>query len=820
MADDTYSANTSIVGSTADSAEIETRICSKCGSPIPKNSYECDYCHSHYDNKTVQEFICKNCGKPVNNPENNYQCEDRNCKTVNSQYCIVGGATPIVVIAKPIIVRKNGESQKVPIAIGRVFADSEYRPELQELNYVDNGLDETDDDYYQYAVGRCFRYSKIRIELALPSGYKVWYTHVSFRNTYNGSDINSYEIYDEINKSDQIIEINNCPGSPYPICKENQILYIQVMVIPDESEEDDGVIKFSVTPNNSNWGTVSMMKEDKEFDGTCIYGDNFQIQAHPFKNYKFIGWAYEKHIHNDSSSSGDKEWIGDDFENPILTINIIDMIDHSEKDGDITYVKVKAIFEEMSNTEKEDQQQEIIDGSLDTNDKICHYLSTWSAAKHLINLYYPNSEFDQNLKEDDLVVISPVSENNIKLTFIGKTSNIIKSINNYQNSIDLYKTTYDSYTNSIEWCKTYTVNSIEDISLIVNNYNDIFSDKSDNYTLLGEKWCGLTRYNNPMDNPIKWINLLTSENFTNLYSSYAEKYNINILETEETNSGNKVIKLGYILFDDVNAGMFISNNPERLMFANIKTYLTNLNKETAKSKSFNGSSSVLDNIFYWMDSVQYPSKYDIPSLGYYNILGPNLYCTEMNHNILPNRSEYLYRYSGHIKPTFVEPKKNNIYIKKVVNQDESPDLYNDPDLNYSLSYPSIKYYPWDAIESAEKYTESEYKLPYEYKNTINNKSILLKPELVLEFNNVYANKVKNKVSGKDTGEVESYSYSSCSYKTIKDLILSKLAQEYNYNTIDNILYYIYDRYDINIDYEYASLTNINAYNYTIKMILK
>ena len=57
------------------------------------------------------------------------------------------------------------------------------------------------------------------------------------------------------------------------------------------------------------------------------------------------------------------------------------------------------------------------------------------------------------------------------------------------------------------------------------------------------------------------------------------------------------------------------------------------------------------------------------------------------------------------------------------------------------------------------------------------------------------------------------------YRAIKDMILERLATVYDIKTYDE-LDYIYNLYEVDIDFDYANEYNINEYVYKVKLILK
>ena len=173
---------------------------------------------------------------------------------------------------------------------------------------------------------------------------------------------------------------------------------------------------------------------------------------------------------------------------------------------------------------------------------------------------------------------------------------------------------------------------------------------------------------------------------------------------------------------------------------------------------------------------------------------------------------------GYIKPTFVSPDKNLMYTKRVVNDFKNTVFAKYAPTGYAQHYPSIGYYPFQSKQIVMTDLNSESQPIDPYGRTIEDPYIKKYEHRWFTYNKVLV------VDSKMSFRVESKPG-----KTIKDLIIDYLIDYYKLTGDNgdipitearNKAYYIYDLYDMTYDWEYKSLTEIDKYIYTIKLVLK
>jgi hypothetical protein len=229
----------------------------------------------------------------------------------------------------------------------------------------------------------------------------------------------------------------------------------------------------------------------------------------------------------------------------------------------------------------------------------------------------------------------------------------------------------------------------------------------------------------------------------------------------------------------------------------------------------------------WIISYDEPCSYVIPLLGYTNTNCPSINCTEIEHYKVNKALLPLVRYCGAIKPSFVTPDMNRIYLKKLLKKDDvSSSVYAKyAGKGFAQNYPSIGYYPWimlkqrvsdngrdvlRVIPSTSDIDANAIELlhPYEYKWYNDGLVLLLKPtiDMIIEYDTDDA-----------LEDVIDDGTSALEY-----LIKLRLAEIYNvdYEQSSDYINYIYDRYNWKSNWNYADNTSIKKYVYSIKLTLK
>ena len=193
------------------------------------------------------------------------------------------------------------------------------------------------------------------------------------------------------------------------------------------------------------------------------------------------------------------------------------------------------------------------------------------------------------------------------------------------------------------------------------------------------------------------------------------------------------------------------------------------------------------------------------SLLYDYIDSPNNKSNEIYYIKDDNTSNYVIRYDGKIKPTFVD-NRNTIFYKDYINENElGTSIYAKyGKLKYEPLYPSIDYC---AIKKSSNidYTylpEDIYNNDYEYSWFNNSKCLMLNPKITFKYNT----KDNTKVNG---------------IKKLDEIIVDKLKEYYNIEDNDiTKLNYIKNLYEYTNNLEYYSNTDINDYIYNITLTLK
>jgi hypothetical protein len=407
---------------------------------------------------------------------------------------------------------------------------------------------------------------------------------------------------------------------------------------------------------------------------------------------------------------------------------------------------------------------------------------------------------------------------------------------NYQDSIDIWTTIPSKTSAGWNWLYAEKINTLRQFQKIYNNP----SKKITSYTTLGDNWLNGIYFKKTIeDTRYRCIVLHTTDE--NLYNDCLEflgktddKNIINNIIIKESNDLkndiDKDIKIKYIIILD-----FVSNNTEilseDLIFKNFKKILSNWLK--------NHKNDDLSNIYKWMSSVEEPSVYTLSPLGYHRADGPSLKSTELNHYIMKDALYSLIRYDGHLQPCFVDITLNNYYTKKLVNDKNTrikkyklSDFTKYEDSGFKKVYPSRDYYPWNHYNiqksndlvcrnsDNQNYNFKDDK-NFEYRFFGNNQMIALKPNFIYNLYNVVVNDNGYHVTDKSTDKPDDIDKTPSSVKElIINNVLAKIYNIYPDDDSDDYLEYIYNKYDISVDWTYNTENNIKIYNYKITFVLK
>lgn len=106
--------------------------------------------------------------------------------------------------------------------------------------------------------------------------------------------------------------------------------------------------------------------------------------------------------------------------------------------------------------------------------------------------------------------------------------------------------------------------------------------------------------------------------------------------------------------------------------------------------------------------------------------GPSIDIKEIEYNKSDNKSNYVFRYDGQIKPTFVGPINNYIYYKIILNDSNKNPFEKYIGTGYSPLYPSIGYYSYGYCKNGDYKELNKYP---EYKLYNDNQVYLLENDI-------------------------------------------------------------------------------------------
>lgn len=202
-------------------------------------------------------------------------------------------------------------------------------------------------------------------------------------------------------------------------------------------------------------------------------------------------------------------------------------------------------------------------------------------------------------------------------------------------------------------------------------------------------------------------------------------------------------------------------------------------------------------------------------LNWKNATGPTYDIDEIEYYKNDNDSDYVFRYDGSIKPTFVKDLCQTLYYKDFVSDNRSNgksklqlSVYSQYiNTGYEPLYPSIKYC------SIKKNRTWSYNTLPNISVTENNNQPLSKYDYAWFNDGKYLhlqNKIKFEyINSPDTNGV---------YKTLPEIVFDYLKDMYGCS--DEITKYIQSKYIVKNDWEYFSDTNVTDYVYKIELTLK
>lgn len=350
-------------------------------------------------------------------------------------------------------------------------------------------------------------------------------------------------------------------------------------------------------------------------------------------------------------------------------------------------------------------------------------------------------------------------------------NNEVLSTELYNDTPDLTQPKYSKYLNNINWTNSVIINEYQDFTNRVNNFFEIRDLES---TFFGSNWVNNIKYRNK----------------SNIYVISMYVPNPDVYELIKKVSYKINDNLYVYIFDKVSMVYLISDNLDNLTF---KSMLNILNEYTSSHDSIN----ILESLKSQMETaIDLPMVVFNNSLSITGVDGPSLSVKEISYLKENNTCSYMLRYDGKIKPSFVSDN-NFVYYKDYITDDEFADsVYSKyantkfPPLYESIDYCSIK-------RSKLKYDTplNNYDLEYKW---YNDGAIYY---LYKEISCVLYSEFKD-------GQ----------YVSLENIIKNYLKNLYNVD--DEIVEKIYNSYNIEYNFDYKSVDNINDYQYNIKLTLK
>lgn len=388
---------------------------------------------------------------------------------------------------------------------------------------------------------------------------------------------------------------------------------------------------------------------------------------------------------------------------------------------------------------------------------------------------------------------------------------------------------YNIYENEHQYCNAPDT--------IVKKY-----DKNKNncgwFTVLdiGNKWDEFYKFiKNPEKNKTKGTFIGDSHFINNVKYRYIPKINdgiyllglfmdsrllSSITSTFENDCTEIISNSMYILVND-DVVLILTNNIDNLTFGGFFDVLFNFVQHDSSSSNVYDNitnthiKNVIDGLYKMMASKVEPSiiVFD-KSLTFNTANGPDD-IAEIDYYKDDNFYNYVIRYDGKIKPSFVN-NCNSLYYKDYGSNGDISRLKNSIYTKYKSNeyepiYPSIDYcaikridsWSYDALPLIQVLEHDDkvapYRTTFEYKWFNISKCLILSPEI----------KVTYKCKRNDDG----------TYKSLDDIINECLTTYYN-TTNTEFIEYIKTLYTYTNKWEYASETNIDDYIYNIVITLK
>ena len=360
---------------------------------------------------------------------------------------------------------------------------------------------------------------------------------------------------------------------------------------------------------------------------------------------------------------------------------------------------------------------------------------------------------------------------------------IYENQHQYGNTSDINIKLNDKSKNSTSWFNNINLSSWNSFYKYIKNTNKY---KTDGTYIFDKQYVNNLKYNYipKINNGFYLLGITVTDKLLTLITN-----NFNCITLY-----NNIVYM--LCIDDL--VLIITNNTNYISFGAFYDILNKL-----KEQNFDGYDEkmiiYIKELYNMLSSLVKPTIITFNnSLIYSTAPSPSTNSKEIVYYKENNKFNYVIRYDGKLKPSFIN-HSNILYYKDCVNKNN---YKNTKYFNYTSDkieplYPSIDYC---AIKSIKNYSYDKlpdlslYNQQHEYSWFNENKCIILSPKISFEYN--YTND-----------------------ENINDIIYKLVSEYYNITDKDKIKYII-NMYDICNNWEYKSLTNISEYVYNITLTLK
>lgn len=375
----------------------------------------------------------------------------------------------------------------------------------------------------------------------------------------------------------------------------------------------------------------------------------------------------------------------------------------------------------------------------------------------------------------------------------GDGSTIIYHDGTYGKTPDIYQTSYSKKLNNVGWANIVNIDTYEKFSTL---YLDYFETSRSYATNFNKTWVNGVKYESPQN-----VNVIL------LYASNQSVYDV-ITHNIDTKISDQLLYYCPNRIGEENVIYLISNDLNYLTFKYVKD-------NVLKLIDCDGNLLMLKNLLSStedMTAIIFDKSLEIKQA-----IGPTTTISEVDYIKDDNGYVSLFRYGGKLKPTFISGdggRFNYIYNKDVLKSE----YYSD---SIYKKYSATKYQP--LYKSIGYYPIKNHKLDYK-----NPRKLFIDQHFKIKEHKWFNNNIIYNLKGEFNWEFNSETMGNGEYRAVKDMILERLATVYNIKTRDE-LDYIYNLYEIDIDFDYAKkynyefeeyIDNINEYVYKVKLILK